>query len=212
MSRVTWTRGIDAWALLHDAGRSIPALLVVNASTLELLNTTAQGHEDDEYLTRPYSAESIRWRIEAMCIRSVAVDDGSGPVLQTSIDSADWSRRGRLIAVFNPKGGVGKTTVATNLSAALVAKGQRVLLLDADTVTGHVTTSLGMEGCPDRRRRVAGRARRRDRRAPSTSSRPSHTSGLKILALSSSPIHTEILDPQRVARCDHRRATQRRTS
>ena len=40
------------------------------------------GHEDDEYLTRPYSAESIRWRVEAMCIRAVAVDDGSGPVLQ----------------------------------------------------------------------------------------------------------------------------------
>ena len=40
------------------------------------LNTTTPV--DDEYLTRPYSAESMRWRIEAMCIRSHTIDDGSG--------------------------------------------------------------------------------------------------------------------------------------
>ena len=51
-----------------------------------------------------------------------------------------------MLALFNPKGGVGKTMIATNLAAALAAKGQRVLLLDADTVTGHVPTSLGMDG------------------------------------------------------------------
>ena len=69
--------------------------------------------------------------------------------------------------VFNPKGGVGKTMVATNLAAAIVAKGQRVLLLDADTVTGHVPTSLGMDGVPtvvdgwrDERRRPGPDVRR----------------------------------------------------
>ena len=58
----------------------------------------------------------------------------------------DWQKRATVIAVFNPKGGVGKTTVATSLAAALqINHGQRVLLVDADTVTGHVTTSLGLE-------------------------------------------------------------------
>ena len=87
--------GIQAWALLHESGRSIPALVVVDASTLDRLDGAAQGYENDEYLTRPYTPESIRWRVEAMCIRAVAVDDGSGPVLQGTIDHADWGHRGQ---------------------------------------------------------------------------------------------------------------------
>jgi len=187
-----------AWTMLHRDSREIPALLVINPATLDRFDITAAGHETDEYLTRPYSAESIRWRVEAMCIRSVAVDDGSGPVLQGTIDTGDWGRRGELVAVFNPKGGVGKTTIATNLAAALVAKGKRVLLVDADTVTGHVPTSLGMEGVPT----VVDAWRDQLDGGPIqsfTEIASGHPSGLRVLPLSDSPIHTEILDPDRVA-------------
>jgi len=190
--------GRAAWSVLHQGGRHIPGLLVLNASALDRIGDDEETRDDDEYLTRPYSAESIRWRVEAMCIRSVAVDDGSGPVLQTSIETADWGRRGQLLAVFNPKGGVGKTTLAMNLAASLTAKGKRVLLVDADTVTGHVTTSLGMEAVPTvvdawRDELEGGPVLTFDELASV------HSSGLKVLALSSSPIHTEILEPQRVA-------------
>lgn len=189
---------VDAWSALHGAGRDIAALLVVNPATLDRLDPSSGGHQDDEYLARPYSAESIRWRVEAMCIRATTVDDGSGPVLQGEHDGGDWARRGKLVAVFNPKGGVGKTMLATNLAAALVARGQRVLLVDADTVTGHVPISLGMDGVPTvvdawRDELDGGPVLTFDEQAST------HTSGLKVLPLSSSPIRTEILDPVRVA-------------
>jgi pilus assembly protein CpaE len=190
--------GASTWALLHESGRNIPALLVVNPAALDRLDTSSPGHDSDEYLTRPYSAESIRWRIEAMCIRSVAVDDGSGPVLQGELDSGNWGPRGQLVAVFNPKGGVGKTMIATNLAAVLVARGLRVMLVDADTVTGHVPISLGMEAVPTvvdvwRDELEGGPALTFDEQASV------HSSGLKVLPLSSSPIHTDLLDPDRVA-------------
>jgi pilus assembly protein CpaE len=133
--------------------------------------------------------------------REEAVDDGSGAVLQTGpVSLDDWSRNGTFIAVFNPKGGVGKTTVAVNLAAALTAMGRRVLLVDADTVTGHIASSLGL----DRVRALVDEVIDASDASITSSTTldgllSAHPSGMDVLVLASSPLKTSLLDPALVA-------------
>jgi pilus assembly protein CpaE len=52
---------------------------------------------------------------------------------------------GRVVTVFSPKGGTGKTVTATNLSSALAKQGKRTLLLDLDLQFGDAAIVMGIE-------------------------------------------------------------------
>jgi pilus assembly protein CpaE len=71
----------------------------------------------------------------------VPTQTGSNPTMV--VTAAEPAPRGRVITMFSAKGGCGKTTVATNLGAALADRGRRdVCIVDLDLAFGDVAIAL----------------------------------------------------------------------
>jgi len=189
-----------ALATIRTAGSTMPVLVIADEAQFTALGEGAALGPNDEIVLRPADADAVRWRCEAMLIRAqVTSGQSTNAVMANGPIEAEWAARSPIIAVFNPKGGVGKTTIATNLATAIQnRKDRRVLLVDADTVTGHVTMSLGMEAG----RTIADAWLDEDEGGPAEGLldlAAVHESGIRVAALVSSPLSMPHLDPERVA-------------
>jgi pilus assembly protein CpaE len=62
-----------------------------------------------------------------------------------SVPTVTRAQLGRVVTVFSPKGGTGKTVTASNLGAALAKQGRKTLLLDLDLQFGDAAIVMGIE-------------------------------------------------------------------
>ncbi len=184
---------------LREQSVALPLLLVASGDDFATLQEGSLIGPGDEIVLGPVDAEALRWRAEAMLIRAqMPADATEGTVLSTGPAGANWAARSPIVAIFNPKGGVGKTTIATNLATALqIRRSRQVLLIDADTVTGHVTLSLGM---PSGRTMVDAWLDE-DEGGPAEGLldvAAVHDSGVRVAALVANPLAMANLDAERV--------------
>lgn len=132
----------DLFTLLHGE-RQVPTILLFSAELPDWAVSTSSGSTGDEYARKPVSPTALVYRVEALFMRA-------GRELPTSMDrdgsspSASAARRdGKVITVFAPKGGVGRTMIAVNLAVALRDQtGESVCLLDADVGVGNLEAVL----------------------------------------------------------------------
>ena len=160
---------LEYYAALHDGGRSIPALMVVSPESFERLDRRARTALDDEYLTRPYSRRRRSAGGSRPCASAARPSTtAAGPILQggADVDAGGLDdRRAHGHRGLQPEGRRRQDDDRhqPRRRPSRSRRGRSVLLIDADTVTGHVTTSLGHRG---RARRVVRQLARRGRGRP----------------------------------------------
>lgn len=116
----------------HAVTFSLPVLILTRtsdaASKIAVIEAGANDH-----LTRPFHPDALIYRIKSILVRS---QTGYGGLV-------GGTRYGRIIAFFGSKGGVGTTSLATNLAIALHQKGAgKVLLFDTAFSFGDIGVHL----------------------------------------------------------------------
>ena len=123
---------LDELALIREHTRA-PVVLVTPGASTGVIDQAIESDEIDNVLPLPMVTEQVVFAIRKAAVASRrAIGDGK--------------RRGKVLTVFSPKGGTGKSATATNLAYCLAKlEGRRTLLLDLDLQFGDTAIMLGLE-------------------------------------------------------------------
>ncbi len=121
--------------LLVDAARKLEpersVIVLTEGSTNGYVRRLIENGADD-ILMLPQSADELAFAVKKVIARREAGTQG------------DFTDRARVVVVLGPKGGTGKTLVATNLAVALAEAGQAVTVVDIDLQFGDVGLTMGL--------------------------------------------------------------------
>jgi len=136
--------GIAASEIISQRLPMIPIIMMsVHGEAEHLRRAMLAGAR--EFLVKPFSSDEFSMSIKRVHERELVRQSQLQVV--TPGDEADYAQPGghRVVAVFSPKGGSGRTTIATNLAVALHKEtGAKVCLVDANLQFGDVGVLLNL--------------------------------------------------------------------
>jgi pilus assembly protein CpaE len=198
--------GLDGIAATEQLAHRLPTVGVIMMSN--------QGEAHDwrramlagarDFLVKPISGDELANSIRqvhtvqlrererlALAASHVASDNGHAPA------ETRPGGRGRIVVLFSPKGGVGRTTLAVNLAAAAVKSGHEVCLVDASFQFGDVGIMLDLNPKNGSIGDLLTESARGDPESVVTAL-AHHSSGLRVLLAPPSPEVGELIQPDDV--------------
>ncbi len=172
---------------------TIPIMCVAGGDDVEERIAYLEAGADD-VITRPFDARELEARLEALQLRFQRTRDRAAPMAGHGAIAATV----RSVAVFSPKGGVGTTTVATNIAvAAAQRRPDRVVIADLALPFGSVTTHLNVaatQTLADVVRHESALQEPEHFRTYATK----HSSGLHVLAAPGSPELADLIEVRHI--------------
>jgi pilus assembly protein CpaE len=206
---------MDGIAATEELARAVPAAAVVMMSV--------QGEADylrrsmlagaREFLVKPFSSDELTASIRQVYTRERDKQSRMAPVVAPSaapaaagggVAAADGTQRepGTVVALFSPKGGVGRTTVAVNMAvAAATDLGKKVVLVDGSFQFGDVGVLLNLN---PKNKSIADLVPELEQAGAGVESIDTfvinHSAGIRVLLAPPSPEMAELITPSGIRR------------
>jgi pilus assembly protein CpaE len=200
---------MDGIATTEQLSRDIP--------TASIIMMSVQGEADylrrsmlagaREFLVKPFSSDELTASIrgvfnrerekQSRLVAAGPTGGGGGAIAQT-----ESGEPGQVVAIFSPKGGVGRTTVAVNLAVAAATElGKKVVLVDGSFQFGDVGVLLNLN---PKNKSIADLAPELDQAGHEVESIDTfvinHSAGIRVLLAPPSPEMAELIKPDGVKR------------
>jgi len=195
--------GMDGITATEQLAAEVPTAAVVMMSV--------QGEADylrrsmlagaREFLVKPFSSDELTASIRQVYGRErEKASRMAVPVIATGGGPKDGSQEpAAVVAIFSPKGGVGRTTVAVNLAVAAASLGQKVALVDASFQFGDVGVLLNLNPRNKSIADLVGELQTGEAESLETFM-ITHSSGVRVLLAPPSPEQAELITPLAVKR------------
>jgi len=164
-----------------------------------------------EFLVKPFSSDELttsirqvytreREKLSRIAVQAATPTNGTAAAAPTTVPARDDEEPGRIVAVFGPKGGVGRTTLAVNLAVAAATElGQRTCLVDASFQFGDVGVLLNLN---PKNKSIADLIPELEVGEPESLDTflINHSAGIRVLLAPPSPEMAELITPPVVKR------------